>query len=161
MSPPNFTTRTLKLLYARCLEQPSNEEARKELREYLWEYTDRIVGGLEDGEGDEASLNMIDGALAAHGVAQPSTFQGVVEALAELKQHRHLVEALQWLPCGTVVDFCDLDDFLAELRGHGWRPREECSHKFVGPKTCVHCHCTTEEAAALDAKKAELAAREG
>lgn len=67
---------------------------------------------------------------------------------AELLKHQDLVEALQWLPVGTVVNFCDLDDFLEELRGKPiqfgapgrWLPIRECKHKRKGDDArCVQC----------------------
>jgi hypothetical protein len=69
--------------------------------------------------------------------AQRDATEGALRA--ELLKHQDLVEALQWLPVGTVVDFCDLDDFLEELRRDGWRPRRECSHVFIGTNNCAHC----------------------
>lgn len=67
--------------------------------------------------------------------------------LVELQKHQDLVEALQWLPAGTVVDFCDLDDYLEEMRGPpwNWRPRRECSHVFRDSDECVHCGIDVEE----------------
>lgn len=52
------------------------------------------------------------------------------ELYTELRKHQDLVEALQFLPAGTVVDFCDRDDFLEEMRGRPtrWLPRRECKH---------------------------------
>lgn len=67
---------------------------------------------------------------------------------AELLKHQDLVEALQWLPVGTVVNFCDLDDFLEELRGKPiapggpgrWLPIRECKHKHKGDSArCIQC----------------------
>ncbi len=60
-------------------------------------------------------------------------------ARAELLKHQHLVEALTWLPAGTVVDFCDLDGFLLEIRARGWKPQSECDHKFIDSNECLKC----------------------
>lgn len=66
---------------------------------------------------------------------------------AELQKHQDLVEALQWLPMGTQVNFADLDDFLEELRGKPWRwlPRRECEHKHFIDDRCPRCGIETDE----------------
>jgi hypothetical protein len=73
---------------------------------------------------------------------------------AELLKHQDLVEALQWLPVGTVVNFCDLDDFLEELRGKPvmpggpgrWLPIRECKHRRKGDNArCVQCRNEDDE----------------
>lgn len=149
----------LKLLYARCLEDPKNEEASKELRHYLWQHCGAIVQGLEERDSCDSALGAIGASLARHGldVHEDLTITNSLLAFEALQKHQHLVEALQWLPVGTVVDFCDLDDFLHELREQGWRPRAECSHKWLGSELCARCHATKEQAAELDAKKAQRA----
>lgn len=68
-----------------------------------------------------------------------SAAERLAQLEAELLKHQDLVESLQFLPAGTVVDFCDLDDWLHELRESGWRPRRECSHKFVDSDRCLRC----------------------
>lgn len=74
--------------------------------------------------------------------------RGEARNAAELLKHQDLVEALQWLPVGTVVNFCDLDDFLEELRGKPltpgapgrWLPIRECKHRHKGDLArCVDC----------------------
>jgi hypothetical protein len=61
--------------------------------------------------------------------------------MSELRQYELLVEALQWLPMGAVVNFADRDDFIEEVREMGWKPRRECkSHKFIDSDECVYCH---------------------
>lgn len=81
------------------------------------------------------SRRFLEQQAAEAGKAQAEGF----DLRAELQKHQDLVEALQWLPAGTVVDFCDLDDFLEELRRDGWRPQRECSHVFRDSNNCANC----------------------
>lgn len=60
---------------------------------------------------------------------------------AELRKHQDLVEALQFLPANSVLNFYDLDMFLEEMRGKPtrWLPMRECKHaKFVDGR-CARC----------------------
>lgn len=73
------------------------------------------------------------------------------EWAVELRQYELLVEALQWLPVVTVVNFCDRDDFIEEVRRDGWRPRRECKdHEFIGGDGCAHCGWEPGEPVHLD-----------
>lgn len=70
---------------------------------------------------------MIERDLREHPMGQHGRFVVVgVEHLAELirgyRELEWLVDALRWLPVGTVVDFTDADGFLEELRDMGWTP---------------------------------------